>query len=173
MRLNSILLAIGLLVASAGLWLFLRSGNPESAATETSATASSPLLHDSGAPASTPPPETPASSTAVKANTSPHSPGKRARCVVRNRVEALEYAGPCNFIAEGNGSFTIEDAEAHPILGYAKLTVKVTTPGVGELTALRLSGATGAPESTSASAIQRSPEDTACWVNAIYSVCAY
>ena len=93
--------------------------------------------------------------------------GRRARCVVSSGSET--YRGPCNFIAERGGSFSVSAVGRRFIVGrVTDVSVAVLRPGAAEVRGLTAQGV-----NSRWGEARRSSRDRACWVGADFSVCAY
>jgi len=99
---------------------------------------------------------------------SANAQGRAARCVVSGNG-APAYRGPCRFIAERGGSFSVapQGAKSFPG-GVTSVSVFVTETGVAEVRGLTARGV----NSRWGTAV-RSRRDRACWEGPDFSVCAY
>ena len=96
------------------------------------------------------------------------SQGRGARCVIVSNGQPT-YRGPCTFIPDGGGSFTVAPPRRREFSGgQTGINVSITEPGVAEVYGLTPTG----PASRWGTAV-RSRRDRACWNGPDFSVCAY
>ena len=90
---------------------------------------------------------------------------KMARCVIKpNR-----YSGPCMFLAEKNGSFSVQMRDRSPLYpDVTVISVSITERGKAQVFGLTTFG----NNSRWGEAV-RSQDDPACWVGVDFEVCAY
>lgn len=94
--------------------------------------------------------------------------GRAARCVVSSDGAAA-YRGPCRFLAERDGSFTVTPAGRGRFPGgVGSVSVSLTGRGVAEVRGLTADGI-----NSRWGEARRSARDRACWVGSDFSVCAY
>ena len=92
---------------------------------------------------------------------------RRAQCTVKSQG-AAEYHGPCNFIPEEKGSFTIEPVGRRSFPnGITSIGVWMVSPGVAEVRGLTRDGI-----NSRWGEARRSRRDRACWAGSDFSVCA-
>ncbi|HEY0626951.1 MAG TPA: hypothetical protein VGD10_09480 [Allosphingosinicella sp.] len=93
---------------------------------------------------------------------------RAARCTITS-PEQPTYRGPCDFIADRNGSFGIlpigRDTFFPQIIG---ISFEITKPGVGDVRGLTSFGI----NSRWGTAI-RSRRNPACWTGADFTICVY
>lgn len=93
--------------------------------------------------------------------------GRRARCVVSSGGET--YRGPCTFVAERGGSFSVSAIGRRFIVGgVSDVSVALFRPGAAEVRGLTAEGV-----NSRWGEARRSPRDRACWVGSDFSVCVY
>ena len=94
--------------------------------------------------------------------------GRGARCVVSSNGSPT-YRGPCRFIPDGGGSFTVTPPRGREFpSGQTGISVSLTETGVAEVYGLTPRG----PASRWGTAV-RSRRDRACWNGPDFSICAY
>jgi hypothetical protein len=96
-----------------------------------------------------------------------HARPRTARCVISS--EEAPYRGPCRFIPEAGGSFTIEPLRRRLFFGEIS-SISVTMAGRGEA---EVSGLTTSGINSRWGPARRSRRDPACWEGQDFSVCAY
>jgi len=90
---------------------------------------------------------------------------KMARC----EIKPNRYSGPCMFLAEKNGSFSVQMRDRTPLYpDISVISVSITEPGKAQVFGLTTSG-----NNSRWGEATRSDEDNACWVGADFEVCAY
>lgn len=80
------------------------------------------------------------------------------------------YSGPCDFAVKKGGSFELTFTPgSHDLLGVESLSLTITKPGRGRVTAMYTEGG------SEWGVFVRNPKKPACWVNAAtYSrICVY
>lgn len=169
-RLKISVFALGLTIAGVGVWDLQRSFQTRTADDAKALAASrqsqaKPQIQPGRIPQAT-------AATPAPRETEINASSKLARCVVKDRDAALEYDGSCNFRAQSDGSFSIEDAKSAQIIEYERLTVTVQSAGHAELSMASLL-ADGKPRTTVGGPLSRSTTDRACWESRRYVVCAY
>lgn len=93
---------------------------------------------------------------------------RTARCVITSNG-APTYRGPCRFMAEAGGSFTVIPVGRREFpSGQTGINVSITERGVAEVYGQTPRG----PASRWGTAV-RSRRDRACWDGPDFSVCAY
>ena len=94
--------------------------------------------------------------------------GRMVRCTIASN--AMEtYRGPCRFIPDGGGSFTVTPPRGRGFPGgVTGISVYIEEPGVAQVHGLTPDG----PASRWGTAV-RSRRDRACWNGPDFSVCAY
>lgn len=93
---------------------------------------------------------------------------KTARCDVGND-HGQRYRGPCRFVVERGGSFSVSRAGTAPLIGAITLvSVTVTDPGAAEVRGVTTTGA-----NSRWGEAKRSKKDPACWRGSDFWVCAY
>ncbi|MBV8685093.1 MAG: hypothetical protein JOZ90_14150 [Alphaproteobacteria bacterium] len=93
---------------------------------------------------------------------------KAARCAISGGAET-PYKGPCRFLAERGGSFTVTPSARRTFMGdVTSVSVYVTGPGLAEVRGLT----TGGVNSRWGEA-RRSRRDPACWDGSDFRVCVY
>lgn len=90
-----------------------------------------------------------------------------ARCVVTSE-ESPTFRGPCNFLAERGGSFSISLARGEFVEGTNEISVSIISPGVAEVRGLTSDGI-----NSRWGEARRSRRDPACWVGEDFSICVY
>jgi len=90
-----------------------------------------------------------------------------ARCVIAS-AESATWRGPCLFLAEGNGSFSISPRRGDFSDGIGVISVSIIRPGVAEVRGLTADGI-----NSRWGEARRSRRDRACWVGEDFSVCVY
>src|SRR4051812_22334061 len=94
-----------------------------------------------------------------------HARPRIARCVIAS--EEAPYRGPCRFIPESGGSFTLEPVRRRLFFGeISSISVAMAGRGEAEVSGLPTSGIT--PRWGPA---RRSRRDPACWDGRDFSVC--
>jgi hypothetical protein len=92
---------------------------------------------------------------------------RRAQCVISAGGET--YRGPCRFLAERGGSFSVSPVGRRFLVeGVTDVSVSVLRPGVADVRGLTADGI----NSRWGGAV-RSRRDRACWLGEDFSVCAY
>jgi hypothetical protein len=93
---------------------------------------------------------------------------RQADCTVRSDGEIV-FDGPCDFLPEAGGTFSIASAESEdPLYGeISVITVFVVAPGEAEVSGLTTSGI-----NSRWGAAQRSTSDPACWTGTDFEICA-
>lgn len=95
-------------------------------------------------------------------------PGTRiARCVIEARRSA-GFIGPCAFVRERGGTFTISRPNGADLMGVSLITVAVVGRGVAEVRGLTTNGI-----NSSWGRATRSRGDPACWIGNGFRICAY
>ena len=94
---------------------------------------------------------------------------KPAQCKVTS-AGAVEFDGPCGFLAEDGGTFSIASPSGEgPLYGeISVITVFVTAPGEAEVSGLTTFG-----NNSRWGSATRSSADPACWTGSDFEVCAY
>jgi hypothetical protein len=93
---------------------------------------------------------------------------RAARCVVASNGVGT-YRGPCDFLAERGGSFSVAPPRGRSFPGgVTAISVAVEDPGVAEVRGLTAQGI-----NSRWGTAQRSRRDRACWVGSDFTVCAY
>ncbi|MEA3036261.1 MAG: hypothetical protein QOH04_2026 [Sphingomonadales bacterium] len=88
-----------------------------------------------------------------------------ARCDIS--TEEAPYRGPCRFLAERNGSFSMTPAGRRFFFGgVSAISVAVVQPGQAEV-----SGLTAAGINSRWGSARRSRRDPACWVGQDFTIC--
>ena len=91
-----------------------------------------------------------------------------ARCVVRDAA-GHQYRGPCHFLLERGGSFSVAPSKARFLVpGVTSLSLAILEPDRGEvrgMTALGVNSRWGEA--------RRSRKDRACWDGADFRLCVY
>jgi hypothetical protein len=90
-----------------------------------------------------------------------------ARCVVAS-AGSPTWRGPCNFVADRNGSFGISPMRGAFPGGITDISVGIVSPGVADVRGLTPDGI-----NSRWGEARRSRRDPACWVGEDFSVCAY
>jgi len=109
-----------------------------------------------------------AAGIAAVAATPASAQGRTARCVVSSNGSPT-YRGPCRFIPDGGGRFTVTPPRGREFpSGQTGISVSLTETGVAEVYGLTPRG----PASRWGTAV-RSRRDRACWNGPDFSVCAY
>jgi len=91
-----------------------------------------------------------------------------AQCVVKSSG-AQPYRGPCRFVAEEKGSFTVRPAGRRAFPGgVSAISVSIVSPGLAEVRGVTREGI-----NSRWGEARRSRRDRACWTGADFSVCAY
>lgn len=90
-----------------------------------------------------------------------------ARCVVAG-AGTPTYRGPCDFLAERGGSFSISPARGAFPGGISDISVSLIAPGVAEVRGLTRNGI-----NSRWGEARRSRRDRACWIGADFSICVY
>jgi hypothetical protein len=97
-----------------------------------------------------------------------HAKPRAARCVVSSAGEK-PYSGPCRFLPEAKGSFSVEPVGRRLFFGeIARVEVSRTARGSAEVRGLTTEGI----DSRWGSA-RRSRRDTACWDGEDFRICVY
>ena len=92
---------------------------------------------------------------------------RMARCAI-NSQGAPVYRGPCLFVAEPKGSFTIRPAAQRQFAGVTSISLSVVDPGVGEVRGLTSDGI-----NSRWGEARRSRRNRACWQGSDFSICVY
>ncbi|TFI58369.1 hypothetical protein E2493_10320 [Sphingomonas parva] len=91
-----------------------------------------------------------------------------ARCAVQDAT-GHDYRGPCDFLVERGGSFTVTTVKGRFLVpGVTSLSLTIVKPGLGEvrgMTALGVNSRWGEA--------RRSRKDRACWDGADFRLCVY
>jgi hypothetical protein len=103
----------------------------------------------------------------VALSSAAHARPRPARCVIAS--EEAPYRGPCRFIPEAGGSFTLEPVRRRLFFGEV-LSISVAMAGRGEA---EVSGLTTSGINSRWGPAHRSRRDPACWEGQDFSVCAY
>lgn len=91
-----------------------------------------------------------------------------ARCVLNAAVDA-PYRGPCRFLAERGGSFSVAPVRAGTFFGdVTSVSVAILSPGVAEVRGLTTDGV-----NSRWGEARRSRRDKACWQGADFTICVY
>ena len=99
---------------------------------------------------------------------SAHAKSGPAHCLVRSAGEK-PYSGPCRFLPEAKGSFSIEPVGRRAFSGEVTgVTVFLTGPGAAEVSGLTTSGI-----NSRWGTARRSRRDGACWEGSDFRVCVY
>ena len=94
--------------------------------------------------------------------------GRAARCVIVSNG-APTYRGPCRFLPERGGTFTVTPPRGREFpSGHTGISVAIVEPGVAEVYGNTPRG----PSSRWGTAV-RSRRDRACWNGPDFSICAY
>jgi hypothetical protein len=88
---------------------------------------------------------------------------KPAHCTIA--AGEPEFRGPCRFIAEGKGSFSIIPLRAR---SFSTVSVSILRPGVAEVRGLTADGI-----NSRWGEARRSRRDRACWVGSDFRICVY
>src|SRR5947209_7492571 len=95
-----------------------------------------------------------------------HAKPSSARCLVSGAGEK-PYSGPCTFLPEAKGSFSIEPAGRRVFSGaITDVSVSLTGPGAAEVSGLTTSGI-----NSRWGAARRSRRDPACWEGSDFRIC--
>jgi hypothetical protein len=93
---------------------------------------------------------------------------RKASCAVKSAGSA-PYRGPCNFIPDEKGSFSIEPIGRRAFAGgITSIGVWIVSPGVAEVRGLTRDGI-----NSRWGEARRSRRDRACWTGSDFSVCVY
>ena len=93
---------------------------------------------------------------------------RRASCVVRS-AGAAAYRGPCNFLPEEKGSFSIAPIGRRSFQnGVSSIGVWIVSPGVAEVRGLTRDGI-----NSRWGEARRSRRNRACWLGSDFSICVY
>jgi hypothetical protein len=107
------------------------------------------------------------SSAALALSSAAHAKPRTARCAIA--TEEAPYRGPCRFLPERGGSFTLEPVRRRLFFGeVTSISVAMTARGEAEVRGLTTSGI-----SSRWGIARRSRRDPACWEGQDFSVCAY
>ncbi|ARN81957.1 hypothetical protein [Methylocystis bryophila] len=90
-----------------------------------------------------------------------------ARCVIVSNGEK-EFNGPCDYMAESGGSFSVSRAKGHKFLEIDPISVTIVSPGVAEVRGLTKLG-----NNSRWGEAKRSTADPACWVGSDFKICVY
>ena len=90
-----------------------------------------------------------------------------ARCVITAAGERA-WRGPCDFMADGGGSFGIRPTRGHFPDGIDLISVSLIRPGVADVRGLTPDGV-----NSRWGEARRSRRDRACWVGEDFSICVY
>ena len=97
-----------------------------------------------------------------------HAKSAPAHCVIRSAGEK-SYSGPCRFLREAGGSFSLEPVGPRLFFGeISTVDVDLVAPGKAEVRGLTTSGI----DSRWGSA-RRSVRDPACWDGEDFRICVY
>ncbi|HEX4738988.1 MAG TPA: hypothetical protein VH331_15660 [Allosphingosinicella sp.] len=97
-----------------------------------------------------------------------HAKPAPARCLVASAGEK-SYSGPCRFLPEAKGSFSIAPVGRRVFSGeVTDISVSLTGPGAAEVSGLTTSGVNSRWGSA-----RRSRRDPACWEGSDFRVCVY
>jgi hypothetical protein len=97
-----------------------------------------------------------------------HAKPVAARCVISNTGEK-PYSGPCSFLPEGKGSFSLDPIGRRAFSGgIESVSVSITGPGEAEISGLTTSGI-----NSRWGPARRSRRDPACWDGGDFRVCVY
>jgi hypothetical protein len=108
-----------------------------------------------------------AAAAAIAFAASSEAAPRQARCVVSSSGEV--YRGPCRFLAERGGSFSVAPIGRRFLVGeISDVSVAIVRPGVAEVRGLTADGI-----NSRWGEARRSTRDRACWVGSDFSVCAY
>ena len=109
-----------------------------------------------------------AAATATAVSAPAEAQNRAARCVIVSNGLAT-YRGPCVFIPDGGGSFTVAPPRGRRFPGEVTgISVYIEEPGVAQVHGLTPTG----PASRWGTAV-RSRRDRACWNGPDFAVCAY
>ncbi|HWT13092.1 MAG TPA: hypothetical protein VN231_10100 [Allosphingosinicella sp.] len=93
---------------------------------------------------------------------------RTVRCVIVSHGSDT-YRGPCHFLPEEGGTFTVTPLPDREFpSGHTGIQVNIVEPGVAEVYGLTPAG----PASRWGTAV-RSRRDRACWEGPDFSICAY
>lgn len=90
-----------------------------------------------------------------------------ARCVVSGS-DMPTWRGPCRFLPERGGSFSISPGRGSFGDGIDLISVSIVSPGVAEVRGLTDDGI-----NSRWGEARRSRRDRACWVGEDFSICVY
>lgn len=94
--------------------------------------------------------------------------GRVVQCLVESGGR-VEFSGPCRFIPEGGGSFSLaHQAPNRPLYGsVTTIGVHIMQPGLAEVRGLTTEGM-----NSRWGQAERSRQDPACWAGAEFRICA-
>ncbi|HST37073.1 MAG TPA: hypothetical protein VLK25_10655 [Allosphingosinicella sp.] len=92
---------------------------------------------------------------------------RSARCVIAS-AESATWRGPCMFLAERGGSFSISPPRGDFGDGIDIISVSLIRPGVAEVRGLTSDGI-----NSRWGEARRSTRDRACWIGEDFSICVY
>lgn len=93
---------------------------------------------------------------------------RTATCAVKS-AGAPAYRGPCRFIPDAKGSFSVEPTGRRAFgNGITSIGVWIVSPGVAEVRGLTRDGI-----NSRWGEARRSKRDRACWAGSDFSVCVY
>lgn len=105
---------------------------------------------------------------AFPATPSAEAKPRQVRCVLTAAADR-PYRGPCSFIAEKGGSFTVAPPRGRAFFGdVTSISVWIVRPGEADVRGLT----TGGINSRWGEA-KRSAKDRACWRGSDFSICVY
>jgi hypothetical protein len=90
-----------------------------------------------------------------------------ARCVVQSAGERA-WRGPCNFVPDRGGSFSVDPVRGRFPGESSDISVSLISPGVAVVRGLTRDGI-----NSRWGEARRSRRDPACWVGEDFSVCVY
>jgi hypothetical protein len=93
---------------------------------------------------------------------------RTARCVL-TAPQTAAYRGPCKFVAEAGGSFSISPVGRRFLVGEVDLvSVAIVRPGLAEVRGLTRDGI-----NSRWGEARRSARDRACWDGGDFRICVY
>ena len=93
---------------------------------------------------------------------------RTATCSIKS-AGAPAYRGPCRFVPEEKGSFSVEPVGRRAFAGgVTSIGVWIVSPGVAEVRGLTREGI-----NSRWGEARRSKRDRACWAGSDFSVCVY
>jgi len=101
------------------------------------------------------------------AATSALAAGRPARCVIDSAGSA-RWSGPCLFVAERGGSFSVSPQRGSFGDGISVISLYVVSPGSGEVRGLTADGI-----NSRWGPARRATRDRACWIGEDFSLCVY